>query len=136
MKKNGKKSKEIEELEKFWEGIPKEARDELLRLADEADSEEEFVRTVFVGDCPRCDSAKTAISGPADGEEDLTVGLCKACGYLWCLECECQLEPGAECGHWDICESCEEIDEETGACPTSTDECTVIQTWLETKTQA
>jgi hypothetical protein len=136
MKKNGKKSKEIEELEQFWEGIPKEARDELLRLADAADSEEEFVRTIFVGDCPRCDSDKTAISGSAGEEEDLSVGLCKACGYLWCFECECELEPGAQCGHWDICESCEELDEETGLCPTSADECSVIQAWLGTKTQA
>jgi hypothetical protein len=44
MKKNGKKSKEIEELEQFWEGIPKEARDELMLLAEEADSEDNLCR--------------------------------------------------------------------------------------------
>ena len=136
MKKNGKKSRETEELEQFWQGIPKEARDELMRLAEEADSEEEFVRTVFVGDCPRCESSKTAIARSDDEEDDLTVGLCKACDYLWCLECECELKPGEQCGHWDICEHCDDLDDETGACPRTTDECTVIQAWLGARADA
>jgi len=60
--------------------MPEEAREELLRLAQEADSEDEFIRSVFVGDCPDCESAETALAEGPDGEEDLTVGLCKACG--------------------------------------------------------
>ena len=138
-KKDGKKKslkqskEETQELEKLWHGMPEEARDELMRLAEESDSEDEFVRAVFVGDCPSCGSVETAMPEGADGEEDLTVGVCKACGYLWCLECERELTPGAACGHWDICESCEEIDEESGLCATSPDQCDVIQAWLTAK---
>ncbi len=136
MKKNGKKSKEIAELDTLWQAIPKEARDELMRLAEDADSEEEFLRTVFVGDCPRCESEETAISGSVDEDEGLSVGVCKSCGYLWCLECECELEPGTECGHWNICEACDDLDRETGTCQTSPDECGAIQAWLGTKLPA
>ena len=139
MKRNGKKegkkkaAKETHDMEKFWETIPEEARDELMRLAQEADSEDEFVRSVFVGDCPRCASDQTAMSEEADGEEDLTVGVCKACGHLWCLECDRELTPGTVCGHWDICESCEQLDDESGLCLTSPDECELIQTWIAQK---
>lgn len=144
MKKNGKKpagkttnkkktNNEPQEIEKLWETMPEEARDELMQLAEDSESEDDFVRAVFVGDCPRCASNETAMPEGPDGEEDLTVGLCKACGYIWCLECDHELSPGASCGHWDICESCEELDEETGICSTSPDACDVIQTWLSQK---
>ena len=113
--------------------MPEEARDELTRLAQDSDSEDEFVRAVFVGDCPRCASGETTMPEGPDGEEDLTVGVCKACGYVWCLECDHELAPGTPCGHWDICESCEELDEESGICTTSPDQCEVIQAWLSQK---
>jgi len=144
MKKNGKKStrgsgkktkeaQEKQEFEKLWETMPEEARDELMRLAEDSESEDEFVRAVFVGDCPRCASDETGMTEGPDGEEDLTVGVCKACDYVWCLECDQELTPGTPCGHWDICESCEEMDDESGICPTSPDQCDVIQTWLSQK---
>jgi len=144
MKKNGKKvpgkerskkktDQEISGLEDLLETIPEDARDELIRLAEESDSEDEFVRAVFVGDCPRCESDQTGMpEGPGD-DEDMTVGLCKACGYVWCLECDHELAPGASCGHWQICESCEQLEEESGLCNTSPDQCDVIQVWLAQK---
>jgi hypothetical protein len=140
MKKDGKMdgkkmraTNQTQEMEKFWETIPEEARDELTRLAQDSDSEEEFLRTVFVGDCPSCGSEETAMPKGADGEEDLSVGVCNACGYLWCLECDRELTPGTSCGHWQICENCEEMDEESGLCATSPDQCDVIQAWLTEK---
>jgi len=144
MKKNGKKStrgsgkktkeaQEKQEFEKLWETMPEEARDELVRLAEDSESEDEFVRAVFVGDCPRCASDETGMTEGPDGEEDLTVGICKACDYVWCLECDQELTPGTPCGHWDICESCEEMDNESGICTTSPADCDVIQTWLSQK---
>ena len=135
-KKNGKKTKPTKgtkQLESLWETMPEEARGELTRLAQEADSEDQFVRAILVGDCPRCASDETAMPKGPDGEEDLTVGVCKVCGYVWCLECEHELTPGTSCGHWDICETCEELDEGSGFCTTSPDECDVIQTWLSRK---
>ncbi|HVN22807.1 MAG TPA: hypothetical protein VMT71_02470 [Syntrophorhabdales bacterium] len=144
MKRNGKGSgrketgkvhadQETQEIKKLWESMPEEARDELMRLAEETDSEDDFVRAVFVGDCPRCSSADTGMPDGPDGEEDLTVGVCGACGYIWCLECERELDAGAPCGHWAICESCDELEDESGICSTSPDECEVIQTWLSQK---
>jgi hypothetical protein len=133
---NGKKGPELDALKEFWQGMPEEARDELLRLAEEADSEDEFIRSVFVGDCPGCESAETVLAEGPDGEEDLTVGLCKTCGYIWCLECDSELTAGSRCGHWDVCEACAQVDEATGICGVSPDECDVIDNWLSGKQHA
>ncbi len=144
MKKNGtkppkKKSRtrddatEQEQVRKLWESMPEEARDELMRLAEESGSEDEFVRTVFVGDCPRCESGNTAMPEGPDGEEDLTVGVCRTCGYVWCLECDKELVLGVQCAHWDICENCEELEQDSGMCSTSPEECGIIQEWLSQK---
>ena len=135
-KGNGKKVPEVDALKEFWQGMPEEAREELLRLAEEADSEDEFLRSVFVGDCPECASTETALAESPDGEEDLTVGLCKACGYLWCLECDSGLTAGIRCGHWDICEACSQVDDETGICGISPEECDIIQDWLSGREHA
>ncbi len=128
-----KADKETREAEQIWGNIPEEARDELMRLAEESDSEDEFVRAVFVGDCPSCGSSETAMPEGPDGEEDLTVGVCKACSHVWCLECDHELAPGESCGHWDICENCEDLEDESGICSTSPDQCDIIQTWLSQK---
>ena len=133
VRKNGSKGKgndEARELNAMLETMPEETRNELMRLAEESDTEDEFVRAVFVGDCPRCDSEETAMPEGPDGEEDLTVGVCNACGYVWCLECDQELAPGTPCGHWDICESCEELEDESGICGTSPGQCDIIQAWL------
>ena len=146
MKKNGKKTSRKErskkktdlelkfnDVENILETIPEDARNELMRLAEESESEDEFVRAVFVGDCPRCESDQTGMPEGPDEEEDVTVGICKACGYVWCLECDSELASGASCGHWQICESCEQLEEESGLCNTSPDACDVIQTWISQK---
>jgi hypothetical protein len=136
MEGNGKKGPELDALKEFWQGMPEEAREELLRLAEEADSEDEFIRSVFVGDCPECASPETALAEGPDGEEDLTVGHCEACGYLWCLECDSRLSAGTRCGHWDVCEACSQVDEATGVCGISPDECDLIQDWLSRREHA
>jgi len=136
MEGNGKKGPELDALKEFWQGMPEEAREELLRLAEEADSEDEFIRSVFVGDCPECASPETTLAEGPDGEEDLTVGHCEACGYLWCLECDSRLSAGTRCGHWDVCEACSQVDEATGVCGISPDECDLIQDWLSRREHA
>lgn len=44
--------------------------------------------------------------------DDLTIGHCDDCSYLWCLECGSELSIDKPmCGHWEICEDCGKTDE-------------------------
>ncbi len=91
--------------------------------------EEEFLRAVFVGDCPDCGSAKTVSGDEIEQIDDPTVGYCEECGLLWCVECGMQIPAGSECGHWDVCEECGEEKDEFGDCGISPGECPFIMEW-------
>jgi len=88
---------------------------------------DEFLREIFVGDCPRCGSSNTHDCTAPDFELDLEgkpmkigsecsvarmlddpcVGHCDDCDYLWCLECGSELSmDNPICGHYAICEEC------------------------------
>ena len=58
----------------------------LLDAATDSDiSEDEFLMLVFVGDCPNCSSELTVCCDEVKEIDYPTVGLCKECGYMWCL---------------------------------------------------
>jgi hypothetical protein len=103
----------------------------LLDAATDSDiSEDEFLRLVFVGDCPNCSSESTVCCDEIKEIDDPTVGLCKDCGYMWCLECGIMLEMNETCGHWDICESCDEPKNEFEDCGIMPSECPRIVEWI------
>jgi hypothetical protein len=87
-----------------------------------------FLSVILVGSCPRCGSGNThdceaihheydeylneitkqGSDCPAAKEiDDITIGHCDDCDYLWCLECgrKYSAESGA-CVHYSICEEC------------------------------
>ena len=88
-----------------------------------------FTSQLLIGACPRCgsynvhdcqapefelvQSGKKILKMGSECEEarkidDITVGHCDDCGYLWCLECESELSiDNPVCGHWAICDECE-----------------------------
>lgn len=126
-----------EEFREILEGLPEEVKDYLRQVADRSASEEEFLRNIFVGDCPHCGSKNTNDCSDLYVVEDPTLGLCGDCGHLWCLECGGKIRGDISspedlvCGHWEICENCELIDEESGLCEVPPWECERIVRWLE-----
>ena len=101
-----------------------------------------FLSRIMVGGCPKCgsenshtceapisESCKIIVPYPRVQQEDkimrvgseceiamklnnVGVGHCDDCGYLWCLDCGSELsieEP--DCGHHEICEGCEDLKE-------------------------
>jgi hypothetical protein len=109
------------------------------------DLEEKISRTLFlneflVGECPRCGSINThdceaeheeinpynpretiksgSSCGVALEVDDITVGHCDDCDYLWCLECGSELTLDSPvCVHWEICEECGKTEEYPDDCP-------------------
>lgn len=91
-----------------------------------------FLYQIMVGDCPRCGSSNTHdcqapnfVPSPFGSPEqivkmgsecwvareldDLTLGHCDDCGYLWCLECGSPVSIDEKvCGHWEVCGECSE----------------------------
>jgi len=50
--------------------------------------------------------------------DDITVGHCDDCGYLWCLLCESEISfDDTICWHWDICDACEKTFDIPSTCP-------------------
>jgi len=92
------------------------ARELVEAVASGAITEEEFLREVFVGDCPSCEGRSTTDCDDVAGILDVTVGLCRDCGYTWCLECGAATPPGGPCGHWEVCGECTEERDEFGEC--------------------
>ena len=100
-----------------------------------------FISRMTVGDCPNCGSNNThdceaphfesgKMIVPYEGYEggkiiklgsecevarkldDIGVGHCCDCGYLWCLSCGAELTiENPNCGHWNICDDCNELEE-------------------------
>lgn len=94
-------------------------------------SEEEFLRLIFVGNCPACESESTITCDEIEGIDDPTVGMCNACGFMWCLECGSEVRRGENCGHWDICENCDEEKDEFEDCGIPPSECPKVVEWME-----
>jgi hypothetical protein len=122
---------EDELLKDAIENLPDYARELLNRAASGDVSEAEFLREVFVGDCPNCSSVKTVDCDEIVGIEDITIGLCEDCGYIWCLECGVPVERGEICGHWQVCEDCEEEKDEYDECGIPPIECPYILEWMK-----
>jgi len=105
-----------------------------------------FINQVFglVGPCPRCNSTNThdceashfilddmEIPGfepkiikmgsdcPIAKEvDDITIGHCDDCGYIWCLLCRREIDiDHPACFHWAICGDCGRTDEYPNDCP-------------------
>ncbi len=103
----------------------------LLEAPLDADiTEEEFLRLIFVGDCPACDSGSTVCCDEIEDIDDPTVGMCKACGFMWCLECGAELHRGEDCGHWEICDNCDEEKDEFEDCGLPPAECPKVVEWM------
>ncbi len=120
-----------EEFYEIWNTLPEEIRDYLEKVAGESLTEEQFISAVMVGECPKCGSANTVDCEEIQGIEDGTLGLCRNCGYFWCLECGAQLTSGIICGHWEICDRCGKEKDEYGDCGIPICECEHIEKWLE-----
>lgn len=110
----------------FVEGLLEQMASDEEELSPE---DEEFLRSVFVGDCPDCGSAKTSCGDEIEQIDDPTVGYCEECGLLWCLECGMYIEAGSVCPHWDVCDACPEEKDEFGECGINPLECPVILEW-------
>jgi hypothetical protein len=109
-------------IEKLLEQVA--SKDEALTGEDE-----EFLRTMFVGDCPDCGGSRTFSGDEIEELDDPTVGYCDECGLLWCLECGMFITEGNICPHWDVCEECKEEKDEFGDCGIMPSECPFILEW-------
>ncbi len=90
------------------------AMSELIELAEQCDSEDEFANLIMVGPCPQCDSENTGDCENDPEIEDPCVGHCGDCGQLWCCDCDEFFVSRAEarahdCPFWESME--DELDE-------------------------
>ncbi|MDD5222703.1 MAG: hypothetical protein PHE84_01820 [bacterium] len=97
-----------EEMENAVLSLDDEERVILEQHLNAADNLEEFLALAMVGPCPRCGSTRVADGEDAPGIEDITIGMCLDCDYLWCLDCGEQSQPGVECPHHGVCAACNE----------------------------
>ena len=112
--------------EQFVENLWKEvAADEAVPGGDEDD----LLRSMFIGDCPECGSTHTLSGDEIEEIDDPTVALCETCGLIWCLECGMTLAAAEECGHWHICEACDEEKDEYGDCGLMPADCPFVLDW-------
>lgn len=103
-----------------------------LRAAFErSENADEFVSRVMIGDCPRCRSSNVDDCENDTRVEDITVGQCLECGFLWCLECGEPLDlDHPDCPHWEVCRQCEEDEGEYG-CQRIIADCPRIREWQD-----
>ena len=113
-----------DEILRIWASLPKDIQETLKKAVDESSAvtEEQFIAEIMIGECPKCGSKNTKDCEEIEGIEDLTVGLCMNCGFLWCSECGRPLVHVTYCKHWEICDECEEADE-MGMCDIDPIEC-------------
>jgi hypothetical protein len=117
--------KDKDDFTKLWRDLPEGLKDEMVKAIEEssAESPEEFLNEVFVGECPECGSRDTRDCEEVPEVEDITVGSCNTCGYLWCTECGRPVTKGGACAHWEICEKCTRKKNKFGDCDIPTWEC-------------
>ena len=107
--------------------LPKDLYDSLINLAQKAEGSDEYVREIYIGDCPVCESQKTSDCGELP-IEDITVGVCLKCFTMWCVECGTIFKKGQTvCDHWVLCEACD-LSTDMG-CGLIADECEEILRW-------
>jgi hypothetical protein len=89
---------EDRKLEAMWWSatLPPEFQERLQERVRTMPSAKEFVRSIMIGNCPKCGSEVTCDGDDLDGG-DATEGICVSCGFLWCLECG---DP-YPCSHWE-----------------------------------
>jgi hypothetical protein len=114
----------IDEFEEF--------KNALKEILENSTSLDDLISKAMVGECPNCGSEETT-----DCEEvseidskivaDNTIGICRQCGHLWCIECGFPLTSSIRCKHWGICGSCEEEKDESGMCEIPAFECQQIK---------
>ncbi len=125
-----------EKLRGILEGLPQDVIEYVRMVAEKSQSKEDFLRMIFVGDCPKCNSRNSVQCDEVIGIDNPTLGLCVDCGFVWCLECGAQLDPDhwpekeIRCGHWEICDACEWIQPHLGTCQIPPWECGKILKWL------
>ncbi len=117
-----------DEFFEAWESLPEDVKEALKKAIEESTAADvdQFISEIFVGDCPECGSSNTSDCEEIPEIEDVTVGLCMNCGYLWCTECERHLDKGIVCVHWEICEKCDVEKNEFDDCGITTWECEKI----------
>ena len=101
------------DFSEIWDSLPEDIQDDLKKAIDEssAETEEQFLAEIMIGECPKCNSIQTKDCDKVEGIGDLTVGLCMDCGYLWCSECERAVVKNIKCKHWEICDACDQEDD-------------------------
>jgi hypothetical protein len=128
----GKSSKtEIPRIEEtvsdILKSLHRDVYDSLMDLLQKTESSDEYVRQIFIGDCPVCGSEKTSDCDELP-IEDITVGVCLKCFTFWCTECGTIFKKGQTvCDHWVLCEACD-MSTDMG-CGMTADECETIIRW-------
>jgi len=127
--------KKKDDFSKPWKDLPEDLRDELMSAMEEssADSPEEFLNEIFVGECPKCGNEDTRDCEEVPDIEDITLGLCNSCGYIWCTECGRTVEKGNTCEHWTICEKCTRKKNKFGDCGIPPWECKKVSVFEESE---
>jgi hypothetical protein len=123
---------ESKDFSKIWDSLPEDIQETLKKAIEEsnAETEEQFLAEIMIGECPQCESDQTKDCENVDGIEDFSVGLCMKCGYLWCSECRRSLVQGVKCKHWAICETCDQTDE-IGYCGIDAPDCEKLNNELQ-----
>ena len=104
---------ELAQAEQLFRSLPAEAQEEIEAVFREAETGEEAIRQIFIGDCPNCGSENTQDCEADPDVEDITIARCLDCGQYWCPDCG-ELFADAqstdhECPFWDELEA--ELDE-------------------------
>ncbi len=117
---------------KMWEFLPVTIQ-QSLKMALEIHKQRGYwqERQISIRECPHCSSNNTIHCGQVKDLNDTTIGLCLACGYLWCLECDMALLTTVNCGHWQVCSACTEEKDRSGYCGIVSRECSYIMDWLK-----
>ena len=125
--------KNEEDFRELWKALPKELQDELAQAVRESSAEtpEDFVWEIFVGECPQCGSKDTRDCEEVPGIEDITLGFCNKCGHLWCSECGRPVAKGTTCEHWEICKTCSSKKDTFGDCGMVPWECEKVSVFKE-----
>ena len=85
---------------------------ELMNLAQQCDSADEFANMIMVGTCPKCESENTTDCEDDPGLENACFGRCKDCGQLWCCDCGDSFSSSVEASTHDCpCWEEDELDE-------------------------
>jgi hypothetical protein len=98
---------EMTAAREFLASMDPDLMSELHEMFASSENGEEFVNRLMVGDCPACASSKTGNCEHDPDIDDITIGRCFDCGFLWCTICGTQYEPGQT-----TCQACDVEEEE------------------------